>query len=76
MLSEKRTEQIKQEAHAILEKFGTLLGSSSIESSAFANGDGMRADMALAQDPFFRDRLFENAPETKGDCIVAEKASW
>lgn len=76
MLSEERKSEIRKEARAILDKFGVMLENVDInvthgraESVFREEGDGYSEEG-------FRDRMFANAPNVKGECIVAEKAQW
>lgn len=75
---QKRTE-IQKEAQNILKKFSKALQSVKVEkkqhavkeSSGFREeSDGKKGDLD------FRERMFKNAPNHKGDSILAEKKQW
>ena len=78
MVSEAKKKEIEKGAKGILDKFASALENVKIEKKEFkkeaggyrAEGEGKKCDME------FRKGMFENAPKTKGDCIVAEKKKW
>ncbi|MEK6899233.1 MAG: hypothetical protein AABW79_04010 [Nanoarchaeota archaeon] len=76
MLSEQRREEIRKEAHEILERFGKSLGESKIVhdqvevDSTRIEGKGDKCDSK------FKEIMFDNAPNKNEDFIIAEKASW
>lgn len=75
-MEEKRKEQIRKEARSILDKFGKTLGKvSEVKIANKGEGDGTRTGGEKC-DNDFRERLFANAPNKKGDFVIAEKATW
>lgn len=80
-MEEKRKEEIRKEARAILDKFAKTLekvGDIKVGVEKKDNKDmGMRQEgEGQVGDEDFRKRMFENAPRKDRDCIVAEKGSW
>lgn len=71
---EQRELQIRKEAKKILDNFAKALSSVKIEEKKLKNKiGGFREEKDPECDPEFRERMFENAPEKKGDSIIAEK---
>ncbi len=77
-MEEKRKEEIRREARAILDKFAKSLEKVKVSGKKKEIvGDGTRVEGKEGGcDSDFRKRMFDNAPKKEGDCIVAEKASW
>lgn len=77
-MDERKREDIRREAKSILGRFSKALESIKFKKKEFKKevggfreeGDGEKCDNA------FRKRMFENAPKTKGDFIIAEKKKW
>jgi len=78
MVSEAKKTEIAKEAKQILDKFSKALKSVKIkEKELKSKAGGYRKEgSGEVCDSDFRKRMFENAPKTEGDCIVAEKKKW
>jgi len=78
MISDKDKEKIRNEARAILDKFGASLKSVKLGKEGFKNeiGGFRNEKEGLSGNEDFRKRMFANAPEVDGDCILAEKKKW
>jgi Asp-tRNA(Asn)/Glu-tRNA(Gln) amidotransferase C subunit len=78
MVSDDKRAEIQAEAKAILDKFGKALKKVKVSNSKDKNdlsgyreeGEGQEGDSS------FREAMFENAPESSGDAIIAEKKKW
>ena len=74
MISEKQHEEIRKEAKRLLDNFARSLSSVKIEEKELKSEvGGFREEKDPQCPPDFRERMFENAPEKKGDSIIAEK---
>jgi len=74
MISEKQHEEIRLEAKKLLDNFARSLSSVKIEEKGLKSEiGGFREEKDPECDPDFRDAMFQNAPEKKGDSIIAEK---
>jgi len=79
-VSEEEKAKIEKEAKDIMKSFSDKL--SKIEEdlpkeSLIERGNGLREEGKGKEcDAEFRKTIFENAPETKGDFLIAEKKSW
>lgn len=78
-VSEEESEKIKKQAKSImdsfakkLEKIDVKMAEPTIERDICEREEGE----GTCCDEDFRQRIFENAPEKKGDFIVAEKGAW
>ncbi len=70
-------ESIQIEAQAILKRFSDKLSNVDLgDIKTEAVGSGMRRTGKNIVDEDFRRRMFENAPNKKGDFILAEKKQW
>ncbi len=70
-------EMIKQQAKNIIDSFASELEKIEVEEENVERPEDRRQEKEpIACDPEFRKIMFENAPDTKGDCIVAEKGKW
>ena len=73
-------EQIRKEAKQLLDKFAKELDKVKIsDKSEKKEVGGFREEgksFGKSNDGEFRKAMFKNAPNTKDDCIVAEKKSW
>ena len=77
MVSEADKEAIRKEARTILERFGKTLEKLPSVKLAKSEGNGVREELhGEVCDEDFRERMFDNAPNKQGDCIVAEKGAW
>lgn len=78
MVTDTQKEAILKEARGILDSFAKELAYvKTSHLSRKTNHSGMRTEgkgMRCEED--FRARMFENAPKTGNDCIIAEKATW
>ncbi|MFH1290334.1 MAG: hypothetical protein ABIH92_02905 [Nanoarchaeota archaeon] len=70
--------QIQQEARKILDKFAKALEKVEIKEKKLKRAvSGFREEKHGEDcDPEFRKKMFENAPHTKEDFLVAEKKTW
>jgi len=73
-------EIIKQQAKEIIDKFVSELEKIKVEEEFVERKDDRRIEKVSTEsvktDEDFRKIVFENAPQKKGDCIVAEKGKW
>ena len=78
MISEKKREEIKKEAKQILDKFSkSLSGVKFKEKDLKKEIGGYREEgEGGVCDSEFRESVFENAPQKRDDCIIAEKKKW
>ncbi|MCX8159148.1 MAG: hypothetical protein N3D20_02550 [Candidatus Pacearchaeota archaeon] len=78
MIDEAKKEEIREEARKILEKFARRLEKVKLKERKRKVGEtGYREEgEGVKGDEDFRKRMFENAPEKDGDCIIAEKKKW
>lgn len=78
MISEQKKKEIENEAREILSKFSKALQKVRLkEASLKEKAGGFREEgSGNSGDKDFRERMFENAPEKEGDCIIAEKKKW
>lgn len=78
MITEKEREEIRKEAKDILDRFASALEKLEVKEKELESfiggfreeGNGKNCDME------FRERMFLNAPNKEGDCIIAEKKKW
>lgn len=78
MLTEEQKEKVRGEAREILGKFGKSLKEVKMTEEGFKKkAGGYRSEgQGLESDGDFRKRMFDNAPEKEGDCLIAEKKKW
>ena len=73
-------EIIKQQAKEIIDKFVSELEKIKVEEEFVERRDDRRIEKVSAESAKaseeFRKIMFENAPQKKGDCILAEKGKW
>ena len=68
---------IKKQAKEILDKFSKALEKVKIEEAKVERPEDRRQEKDGGEaDPEFRKIMFQNAPETKDDCIQGEKGEW
>lgn len=73
----KEKEQIKAQAKKILENFARALEKVKITEAKVERQEDRRQELiGKNPDPEFRAVMFKNAPNTKDDCIEAERGSW
>ena len=77
-LSEKEREEIRKQVNTILDSFSAKLSKidgkvedNFIEREEYERKEGQEQDKI-----FFREIMFENAPEKNKDFIIAEKKKW
>ncbi len=77
-MDEAKKEEIKKEAGEILKKFSRAIGKVSLKGKELKReiGGFRKENEPLPGDSDFRERMFANAPNKEGDCIVAEKKKW
>jgi len=79
MINEKDNEEIRREARKILDNFVFALEKvGKVKGKSFKRELGGFREEGKGEkcDDDFRKRMFENAPNKEGDCIVAEKKKW
>ena len=78
MPSDKRELEIKREAKQILDKFAKALSKIKKVPESFVERDSDRREERGGEkaDKDFIDSVFENAPQTKNKCILAERGKW
>ena len=78
MIAEKQKEQIREQAKEILDSFARALEKVKVKEEKVKKAVGGYRKEGAGQecDNDFRDRMFANAPEKEGDCIIAEKKKW
>lgn len=82
MPSEKKEEQLKEEAKSILEKFAKALDKVEEVPDSFVEREEDRREEKQnnkkeeKSDSEFRKIFFKNAPSVKEDCLQAEKGKW
>jgi len=77
-MDEKKREEIRGQAKKILANFSKKLESVKLKArKGKKDVGGFREEKNPAKsDSDFRNRLFANAPNKEGDCIIAEKKEW
>ncbi len=77
MIAEKRKEEIRKEARAILQKVGkTLVALPVQESSRKGTSEYRKEGEGKKCDSDFREALLANAPKKDADCVIAERGKW
>ena len=78
MVTEAKKKAIQKEAKEILDKFASALEKVKFKEKKLKKGTGgyRKEGEGKKCDISFREAMFENAPKTEGDCIVAEKKKW
>ena len=79
MLDDKKREQVRKQAKAIMDKFAKSLDSIKEKvSDSFVERDQDRRQEGEEKvtDFHFRKIMFENAPSKNGDSILGEKKKW
>lgn len=78
MISEKEKEEIRKEAKVVLDNFASALEKVELKEKGLKKhvGGFREEENGNRCDEDFRKGMFDNAPETKGDFIVAEKRRW
>jgi Asp-tRNA(Asn)/Glu-tRNA(Gln) amidotransferase C subunit len=70
-------EKIKEQAKSIIDSFASELEKIEVEEELVEREEDRRQEKEPSEnDSEFRKIIFENAPNKKGDCIVAEKGKW
>jgi len=77
-VSEKEKEEIRKQAKSILESFSSKLSKVDYKSKELEiiRKAGVREEGENVQEEISREIMFKNAPNKKGDFIVAEKKKW
>jgi len=77
-VSDKEKQEIKKQAKKLMDDFARSLERlPKLKENPVERKAQTREEKEPAKpDPEFRKILFENAPEKKDDCIVAEKGGW
>lgn len=81
-VSEQERKSIKEEAKKIMDNFSKALSKierdipeQAVERDKFEREEGNKLKKSRGNENF-RKLFFENAPEKKEDCLVAEKKKW
>jgi len=70
-------EQIKKQAKQIIDNFVSALEKIEVEEEVVERQEDRRQEKEpVESDSDFRKIMLENSPETKNECIVAEKGKW
>ncbi|MEM4230297.1 MAG: hypothetical protein QXF25_00240 [Candidatus Pacearchaeota archaeon] len=70
-------EEIKEQAKKIIDKFVSEIEKIEIKEEFVERKEDRREEKEpLETDKEFRRIMFENSPEERNDCIVAEKGKW
>lgn len=78
-VSDKEKEEIKKQAKEIIDNFSEKLGKVGKKAGEtfIEREKSFREEKEpMNCDEDFRSRMFENAPNKKGDFIIAEKKAW
>jgi len=76
-VSEKEKEEIKKQAKKLLDNFASKLKKIKTKEQLYESGEGMREQgEPWNSDEEFRNLMFDNAPFTEDDFLVAEKGGW
>ncbi len=77
-MEEKKRAKIRREAKKILQNFAKKLEKVKIkEKNGVGESGGFRKEQEGAKcDSEFRQKMFENAPQTDGVCLIMEKKEW
>jgi len=77
-VSEKEKEDIKKQAKKILDDFSKQLSKveRAVSEPMIEREKGEREEAGIRCDEIDKKIMFENAPEKKGDFIVAERKKW
>ena len=90
-MDNKKREEIREESKKLLDKFSKALKEVKVatqkgtsESNVLRDRDlreegvppGMSSEEGKVCDDYFREVMFENAPQKSKDFIIAEKKSW
>jgi len=74
------TEIIKRQAKEIIDNFVSELEKIKVKEEFVERKEDRRIEKFSAEsggiDEDFRKIMFENAPQKKGNCIIAEKGGW
>jgi len=76
-MDDKRQENVRKSAKVIMDKFSkALAGVKAEESHVVREKDRREEGSGVEGDNRFREVMFENAPNKKGDFMMAEKKKW
>ena len=77
-VSEKEKDEIKKQAKEIMDSFEKELkkAESTKVELVVKRKNQLRDEIKTENDPNFRERFFDNAPNKDGDFIKAEKGKW
>jgi Asp-tRNA(Asn)/Glu-tRNA(Gln) amidotransferase C subunit len=78
MTTEEQQEKIKREAKELLDKFSKALENVELKQKNLKEEVGGFREEGEGKDcePNFRKKMFDNAPEKKGDFLLSEKRKW
>ncbi len=71
-------EEIRKQAKQIMDNFIKALDKAEDIKESFGSErkDSTRAKIKKHKDPYFRERVFRNAPKKRDDFLVMEKKNW
>ncbi|MBI2630020.1 hypothetical protein HYW76_02880 [Candidatus Pacearchaeota archaeon] len=73
----KEREEIEKQAKEIMNSFAEVLENISVKDARIEREEDRREEKGGGdEDKDFRKIMFENAPKTEENCIVAEKGEW
>jgi len=77
-LSDKEKKEVEEKAKNIMFEFGKSIEKLPDVREAFVERvkDRREEELENKNNNLFRDIFFDNAPNTKEDCIIAEKGEW
>ncbi len=77
-VSEKEKEEIKKQAKQIMDSFSSKLSKidKKMKEPFIEREEGEREEGERKDSDFSREIMFENAPNTSKDFIIAEKKKW
>lgn len=78
MINDREREEIRKQAKSILDNFVHALERVIVKKEMVrkAVGGYRKEGSGEKCDSDFRERMFANAPEKDGDCIIVEKKKW
>ena len=77
-VSDKERKKIEEDAKNLILEFGDSLEKiGKLKEKLIDRGKGTREESKVCEvDNKFKELMMENAPNTKDNCIVAEKGAW
>ncbi|MEM3074618.1 MAG: hypothetical protein QW727_01600 [Candidatus Pacearchaeota archaeon] len=77
-ISEEERKKIKDKTKSLILEFGDALEKLSEREDTLVEREKFERDEkdGLESDKIFREIMFKNAPNSKNECIIAEKGKW